>query len=131
MQTTDNATDGRTVSGIRDAREQSLLPLKMTVILPLGRYAEDPLRREAAMEFELTDHAKTVLQQRNISLDWVERVLNAPQQTEPDSEDAALEHCLGRIEEHGNRVLRVIINVEAHPQRVVTAYFDRAMRNRL
>jgi hypothetical protein len=50
---------------------------------------------------------------------------------EPDSDEAELEHRLGRISEHGDRVLRVVVNKTARPIRVVTLYFDRAMLRKL
>jgi hypothetical protein len=59
----------------------------------------------------------------------MERVLNAADRVEPDLDDEELEHRLGRIQEYDNRVLRVIINRWADPVRVVTVYFDRAMRD--
>jgi hypothetical protein len=72
-----------------------------------------------------------MLEEREISITWLERVLNAPQRVEADPEDAQLEHRLGRIPEHGNRVLRVVVNKTIRPVRVITLYFDRAMRNKL
>ena len=36
-----------------------------------------------------------------------------------------------RIDEYKGRVLRVIVNAAVRPLRVVTVYFDRAMRNKL
>lgn len=45
--------------------------------------------------------------------------------TEADSVDPTLQHHLARISEFEHRVLRVIINVEKSPPRVVTAFFDR------
>ena len=83
------------------------------------------------MKYELTDHARTVLAEREIPLAWVERVLAKPEKVEDDPDDAELEHRLGKIKEHENRVLRVIINKTVSPMRVVTVYFDRTMRNRL
>ena len=83
------------------------------------------------MKYTLTIHAPHVLAAREIPVAWVERVLNNPQFTEPDPADAALEHHLGRIAEHGDRVLRVVVNKTVRPPRVVTVYFDRAMRNKL
>ena len=71
------------------------------------------------------------MQERRIEVAWLERVLSSPQRIEPDPDDAELEHRLGRITEHGGRALRVIINKSVRPVRVVTLYFDRAMRNRL
>lgn len=83
------------------------------------------------MKYKLTQHARDVVEEREIPSEWIERVLNSPQRVEPDPEDAELEHRLGRIAEHGNRVLRVVLNRTVSPALVVTVYFDRAMRNKL
>lgn len=83
------------------------------------------------MKYTLTKHAKDVLEEREIPVTWLERVLNAPQRAEPDPDDAELEHRLGRIAEHGNRVLRVVVNKTVRPVRVITLYFDRTMRSKL
>lgn len=69
--------------------------------------------------------------ERAVLIAWLESVLESPQRVEPDPDDAELEHRLGRIAEHGNRVLRVVVNKTVRPPRVVTLYFDRTMRNRL
>jgi hypothetical protein len=37
---------------------------------------------------------------------------------------------LAKIPEHGNRVLRVVINKAAVPERVVSVYFDRTMKGK-
>ena len=71
------------------------------------------------------------MQERGIAVAWLERVLSSPQRIEPDPDDAELEHRLGRINEHDSRALRVVINKSVRPVRVVTLYFDRAMRNLL
>ncbi|MBM3596904.1 MAG: DUF4258 domain-containing protein [Alphaproteobacteria bacterium] len=63
------------------------------------------------MKFKLTEHAKDALNKRNIRIDWVERAVSSPLRVEADVMDPALEHCLAVIPEHGNRVLRVIVNV--------------------
>jgi hypothetical protein len=83
------------------------------------------------MKYTLTKHTRDMLEEREIPIAWLERVLNAPQRVEPDPEDVQLEHRLGRIAEHGNRVLRVVVNKTIRPVRVITLYFDRAMRNKL
>lgn len=83
------------------------------------------------MKYELSQHAKDVLLEREISTDWLERILNSPTKTEPDRDDVGLEHRLGTIEEYGNRVLRVVINKQVSPVRVVTLYFDRTMKGKL
>ena len=83
------------------------------------------------MDYELSQHARDVLEEREIPMAWLERVFNSPQRIEPDADDADLEHRLGRISEHGNRVLRVVVNKTVRPACIVTLYFDRAMRNKL
>jgi MarR-like DNA-binding transcriptional regulator SgrR of sgrS sRNA len=62
---------------------------------------------------------------------WVEQVLRNPERSEPDGIDQDLEHRLGRTDECEGRVLRVIVNRAVSPLRIVTVYFDRAMRNKL
>lgn len=84
------------------------------------------------MDYELTQHARENLQIRpNIQIAWIERILSSPELVEPDRVDPDLEHRLGRIKEYGGRVLRVIIRTNTTPLRLITFYFDRAMRNRL
>jgi hypothetical protein len=75
-------------------------------------------------------HAAESLEERAIAMAWVERVVLAPQWLEPDRDDPELLHALGRIPEHGDRVLRVIYNDTVRPRRLVTAYFDRTQRHR-
>jgi Domain of unknown function (DUF4258) len=79
--------------------------------------------------YELTAHASTVLEERGIRLDWLERVLVNPERTEPDLADPELQHAIGRIAENDDRYLRVIYNATVTPWRIVTAYFDRGLRS--
>lgn len=84
------------------------------------------------MNYVLTEHARESLAKRsNIRLEWLQRVLEQPQQVEPDPIDSELEHRLGRIDEYEGRVLRVIVNATATPLRIVTVYFDRNMGKKL
>lgn len=83
------------------------------------------------MPYVLTAHATDALEKRKIRREWLERVVTVPSRRVPDLIDAALEHRLGIIHEHDNRVLRVIVNTQFNPVRVVTAYFDRTMRGKL
>jgi hypothetical protein len=83
------------------------------------------------VKYGLTKHAKGVLQEREIPVEWLERTLNAPKLIEPDPDDVELEHRLARIPEHDNRALRVVINKTVRPVLVVTVYFDRTMRKKL
>ena len=82
-------------------------------------------------KFVLSAHAQTVINERSIDLAWLERVLTGPQRVESAEEHPDLRHALGRIPEHGDRVLRVIYNAGVDPVRIVTVYFDRKMRDKL
>jgi hypothetical protein len=83
------------------------------------------------MKYEFSQHARDALAERGIPTEWVERALDNPERTERDSDDPKLTHRLTVIPEHGNRVLRVVVNEQANPPRVVTVYFDRKMKGRL
>jgi hypothetical protein len=83
------------------------------------------------IHYALSNHARTVIAERDIPEAWVERVLADPERTGPDASDPALRHALGRIPGQGDRVLRVVYNETVRPWRVVTAYFDRGMRGKL
>ena len=80
------------------------------------------------MSLDLTQHAREMLAEREISETWVERTVAGPEGLEPDRIDPGLEHCLRRIPEYGNRVLRVIADRSVSPVRVVTAFFDRSAK---
>ena len=43
------------------------------------------------MSYTLTEHAKKVLAEREIPLEWLERTLNEPLLRAPDPDDASLE----------------------------------------
>ena len=80
--------------------------------------------------FQLSAHAAAVIAERRIDLEWIERVLSNPERTEPGRHDPGLVHAFARIAEHGNRVLRVVYNAQVDPPRIVTVYFDRALKDR-
>jgi hypothetical protein len=81
--------------------------------------------------FLLTNHASLVLRERDISMEWVRRVLAHPHLRLPDAEDPDLIHALAPIAEREDRVLRVVYNRTMDLWRVVTAFFDRAWRGML
>jgi hypothetical protein len=83
------------------------------------------------MNYELSQHARDVLQERHIPVEWMERVIGKPALVEASATDPMVESRLAQIPEHGNRVLRVVINKTVVPQRVVSVYFDRTMKGKL
>ena len=75
---------------------------------------------------ELSAHAKDMLAERNIREEWVWRTI-----TSPDSKETLADgntHYTKAIKENENRVLRVVVNANAEPNRVVTVFFDRRLR---
>ena len=83
------------------------------------------------MKLEYTLHALHVMEERGIPAEWVERVVTAPQQRTRDPHDESVERFFLRIPERGGKVLRVAVNTESDPWRVVSTFFDRSMRGQL
>ena len=83
------------------------------------------------MKFELTKHAQEAVHEREISIEWIERTLNAPELTLPDPNDVTVERRFRRIPEFGGRVLRVAVNITVEPKQVVSVFFDRKMKGKL
>lgn len=83
------------------------------------------------MNYTLSEHAKKVLAEREIQLEWLERTLHEPVLRRPDPDDSLLERRYRAIPEFEGRVLRVVVNVAIEPVRVVSVFFDRSMRGKL
>ena len=64
--------------------------------------------------FVMTAHARKVISERAIRLEWIERVLGRPERTAKDQEDPELHHALGRIPEHGGRYCVLCITEWPH-----------------
>ena len=71
---------------------------------------------------------RPVMAERGIPHAWVERAIAAPVRRAQDPYDEAVERFFLRIEERDGRVLRVAVNTESDPWRVVSAFFDRSAR---
>lgn len=83
------------------------------------------------MKYELTKHARKVLDERGIQVEWLERTLSDPEWVMPDPDEAMVERRFRRIPEFGGRVLRVAVNTSVEPNRVVSVFFDRGMKGKL
>jgi len=80
-------------------------------------------------EFELSAHAKEMLAERNILEEWVWRTINTPTKKRM-GEDGNL-HFTKAIKEGGGRVLRVVVNPNSDPRRIVTLFFDRRLSKKI
>ena len=76
-------------------------------------------------DFELSAHAKEMLKERSIAEEWLWRVLNTPDRKRRG--DDGNMHYTKAIRERAGRVLRVVINADTQPNRVVTVFFDRRL----
>lgn len=75
------------------------------------------------VEHEFSEHALDMLRERNIEEAWVKLAMEDPHKRER-MDDGTI-HYVRAIEEYGGRYLRVVVNADVKPQRVVTAFFDR------
>jgi hypothetical protein len=74
---------------------------------------------------QYTRHFKDVLKERSIPAAYIKRALAKPEKTEEHNDGT--KHFLKRIPEHGNRWLRIVINISLTPNKAVTVFFDRRL----
>jgi hypothetical protein len=70
-------------------------------------------------------HFLAMLRERSILREWVDRALSAPDRT--DAPGDGTKHYMKRIPEHGDRWLRIIVNIVEGPNKCVTVFFDRRL----
>lgn len=78
------------------------------------------------MKYELTQHAKDVIESRDIKTEWIESVMNDPSAHLLIS--STEEHFFKSIGEASDRCLKVVVNPATF--KVITTYFDRNMRKK-
>ena len=71
-------------------------------------------------------HFKEMLNERNISTEWVNLALDVPDKIDVN-EDGTI-HYLKKIEKYNDRWLRVVVNENVIPNKLVTVFFDRRLR---
>jgi Domain of unknown function (DUF4258) len=79
-------------------------------------------------EFQLSAHALYQMQERNIKASWLEETLSRPEQLLPIADAHGNTHYLKQIPDFGHRWLRVVVNPNVDPKRVVTIFFDRRVK---
>ena len=75
---------------------------------------------------EYTQHFKDMIKERSIQPAWIELTLNDPEKVNDKSDGTR--HFLRRIPEHGNRWLRIVVNVQSKPNKAITVFFDRGVK---
>ena len=76
-------------------------------------------------DIEPSQHARDMLQEREISEEWMWRTIDEPDRTERGVDGNA--HYIRAIPEHEGRFLRVVVNPHVQPKRIVTVFFDRRL----
>ena len=76
----------------------------------------------------LSEHARFQLDQRQIKMEWLNQTLSDPDRQIVGADSYGNTHYLKKIQEFGDRWLRVVINPNGSPQRVVTVFFDRRFK---
>lgn len=84
-----------------------------------------------SFSYEFTEHALQRINERGISIQWIEKTLYHPTRVEPHESDPELSYALAVISEYGNRVLRVVYKTSENPVKIITVYFDRTMKGKL
>lgn len=80
------------------------------------------------MSLRFTNHARHVMSERGLPVEWAERTIAEPEWTEPDAEDSALTRSFKTIPEAGGRVMRVVHRDDNGDILVVTAFLDRGAK---
>jgi Domain of unknown function (DUF4258) len=81
------------------------------------------------MKIRFSNHATSQMAERKIAETWVSRALNDPEFVREDKVDREVKLAFCRIEEFGDRWLRVAYREEQNACFVVTAFFDRKAEN--
>ena len=72
-------------------------------------------------------HTEKRIAERNLSVDWIERTISAPDWARPDA-DPSLTQSFKAIVEFGNRILKVVHRPDGADILVITTYFDRSAK---
>lgn len=78
------------------------------------------------IEYQFSEHPYDMLRERNIRETWVKLAREHPER-EQMMEDGTV-HYIRAIEECEERYLRVVVNPDVKPWRIVTVFFDRRIR---
>ena len=80
-------------------------------------------------DLTFSSHALDVMRERELPGEWIERTIESPDSVKPGSDGNM--HYVKAIPEHSGRMLRVVINENVQPNRVVTVFFDRRLGRKI
>ena len=79
-------------------------------------------------DFEFTAHSIDMLVERNIPEELIWRTIRSSDDKQLGADGNI--HHFKAIEESNGRILRIIVNENTQPKRIVTAFFDRRLGKR-
>jgi hypothetical protein len=77
------------------------------------------------MEFDYSKHVQNMLLEREIPEDWIRMSVESPDMRL--MEDDGTVHYIKSIVEYDGQFLRMVVNPEQTPMRIVTFFFDRGL----
>jgi len=77
-------------------------------------------------EYLFTAHARDMLREREILEQWVLQTINNPDNKKPGKDGNI--HYFRLLPERENRILHVVVNETAEPNRIITLFLDRRER---
>ena len=80
---------------------------------------------------EYSRHARHVMAERLIPVEWVRLAVAEPALRTSDPNDPDVERFFRPIPQRGDRALRVAVNTHVVPWRVVSVFFDRSKKGQL
>lgn len=81
-----------------------------------------------AKPVRLTTHAETVLRERQLERQWIERTAQSPEWTDSDPSSPDVERRFRAVPERDSRILRVVCVETASEIRIISAFLDRKAR---
>ncbi|RXT43581.1 hypothetical protein B6S44_28150 [Bosea sp. Tri-44] len=83
---------------------------------------------EPERRFSYTNHANSMLVERDIRREWVERTILSPDAIETDPKHLDRTRAYKALPERDGRVLRVVYVQSGQTCRVITLFLDRSRR---
>ncbi|MBI5217488.1 MAG: DUF4258 domain-containing protein [Bacteroidia bacterium] len=77
-------------------------------------------------EYQLTEHAKNVFDERELKEHWIKLTMDEPDDVFYDIDETV--HYIKQIKEFGGRHLRIVTNNKVTPIRIITLFFDRRLK---
>ena len=78
--------------------------------------------------FICSHHALIQIRERKLPESWIKETLQTPDRIEHLADSHGNTHYLKQIQEFDNRWLRIVINPQTQPHRIVTLFFDRRIK---